>query len=51
MNLDEMSRHRKKMGTDEVLHFLLFSAKAVAVTVAKAPRSLVLIFSQDKDEK
>lgn len=39
------------MGTNEVLHFLQFIAEAVAVTVAKAPRSLVLIFSQDKDEK
>lgn len=51
MNLDEMSRHRKKMGIYELLHFFQFSAETVAVTVAKAPRSLVLIFSQDKDEK
>lgn len=45
MDLDVMSRQRKKMGTDEASLFLQFSAESVAVTVAKAPGGLVLTFS------
>lgn len=38
------------MGTDEVLEFLQFSAKAASVTAAKATANLVLILRQVMDE-